>query len=78
MNYRLNPELIKIQSPVILVINGNEEIYRDGRTLTELTFDKNYIIEKITARDDFVVIALKQNEMINNITWSGEEAISFF
>ena len=77
MTYRLNPSLGKITSPVILSIGGAETSYSDGAALTELSFEKNYIVASITARDNAVVVTLQENTAINNISWIGEEAVSF-
>lgn len=78
MNYKLNPELAKIKGPVMLVIDGNEQIYEDGSALTELTFERNYLVDSISARDNTVVVVLRPNHQMNDIHWVGEEAVSFF
>jgi hypothetical protein len=77
MTYKLNPQLRLIKAPVILVIEGVEQCYGSGEELTTLTFDKNYIIDSISARDDRVVVALKENDRQFNINWIGEEEVSF-
>ena len=78
MNYKLNPELAKIDAPVILVIDGEEQSYENGTALLNLNFKQNYLIEKISARDNAVIVFLKVNDAINDINWVGEEAVSFF
>ena len=78
MNYKLNPELAKIESPVILVIDGEEQVYENGTALLHLNFNQNYLIDKISARDNAVIVFLKVNDAINDINWVGEEAVSFF
>lgn len=78
MNYKLNPILAKIQSAVVLVIDGNEQTYDNGTVLTNVAFEQNYLVDSISARDSAVVIVLKQNDKINEINWIGEEAVSFF
>lgn len=77
MTYKLNPQLKLIKALVILVIEGQESCYGSGEELTTLTFDKNYIIDSISARDDKVVVALKENDRQFNINWIGEEEVSF-
>lgn len=77
MTYKLNPQLRLIKAPVILVIEGVEQSYGSGEELTTLTFDKNYIIDSISARDDKVVVTLKENDRQFNINWIGEEEVSF-
>lgn len=78
MNYKLNPELAKIDAPVILVIDGEEQSYENGTALLHLNFKQNYLVEKISARDNAVIVFLKVNDAINDINWVGEEAVSFF
>ena len=78
MNYKLNPKLAKIVAPVILVIDGDEQSYENGVALLRLNFKQNYLVDKITAQNNAVVIFLKVNNEINNINWIGEEAVSFF
>lgn len=77
MTYKLNPQLKLIKGPVILVVEGEEMNYSCGEELTILTFDKNYIIESIRARDGSVIVTLKENDRTFNINWIGEEEVSF-
>lgn len=77
MTYKLSPQLRLIKAPVILVVDGVEKSYGSGEALTTLTFEKNYIIDSISAREDKVVVALKENDRQFNINWIGEEAVSF-
>lgn len=77
MAYKLNPQLRLIKAPVILVIEGMERQYNSGEELTRLTFDKNYIIDSISARDGEVVVTLKENKRNFKIKWVGEEEVSF-
>ena len=78
MNYKLTPELAKIEAPVVLVIDGKEQSYEKGSALLDLNFKQNYLIDKISARDNSVVVFLKRNNEINSINWVGEETVSFF
>lgn len=77
MTFKLNPQLRLIKAPVVLVVDAKEQEYPDGESLTALEFDKRYAIDSISARDDTVVMTLKINERVNDITWIGEEAVSF-
>lgn len=77
MTYKLNPQLKLIKNPVILVIEGAEQGYVSGEELTSLAFEKNYIIDSITAREGKVVVALKEYNRQFNINRGGEEAVSF-
>ena len=77
MTFKLNPQLRVITAPVVLVIDGKERSYPDGESLTALEFDTRYLIDSITARDSTVVVTLKINNRVNDISWVGEEAVSF-
>ena len=39
MTYKLNPELKKIQSPLVLLIDGEKTEYENGNALTEQIFE---------------------------------------
>lgn len=75
--FKLNPQLRLITAPVILVIDGEERIYPDGESLTALEFDQRYVIDSIRAQGNAVVVTLKINDRVNEISWIGEEAVSF-
>lgn len=75
MTYRINQIVAVINCPVITVIDGKETYYDNGKILSEAEFDKYYIITAITAKNDTVILELKENTRENDITWIGEEAI---
>ena len=77
MTFKLNPQLRLIKAQVILVIDGIEQSYPDGESLTALEFDQRYVIDSISARDSIVVVTLKVNDLVNDITWYEEEVVSF-
>lgn len=77
MTFKLNPQLRLIVAPVVLVVDGEEQIYPDGESLVALEFDRRYVIDSISARDNDVVVTLMINDHVNDITWIGEEAVSF-
>ena len=60
MTYKLNPELRKIQSPVVLVIDDTETEYPNGESLMDLVFEKRYSVEHMSARDNMIVILLQE------------------
>lgn len=78
MTFKLNPELRLIKAPVILEINGKEQEYTDGESLTTLAFDRHYIIKSIGAREGAVVVSLKENDRVIAINWNEEEAVISF
>ena len=77
MTYKLNPQLRLIKAPVILLIDRQEQSFGSGQELTNLAFEKNDVIESISARDDKVVVTLKENDRQFMINWIGEEEVSF-
>ena len=60
MTYRLNPELRKIQSPVVLKIGGAELEYPNGTALLDLTFAARYSVRSIAARGGTIIIDLQE------------------
>ena len=81
MTYKLNPELKIIQSPLVLLIDGEKTEYENGNALTEQIFEKNYLIDSITAKENRIVIELKENASVNVIpdSWTNKaDAVSFF
>ena len=80
MTYKLNPNLKKIQSLLIVIIDGTEREYRNGEDLTEQVFEKPYMVDSITARSNRIVIHLRENDRMNAYSEIGQsyESISFF
>lgn len=78
MTYRLNPELVKVLSPVVLVLpDGTRLKYQNGTDAASATFEKRYTLSEVRAIDSKVEISLEEAS-VNNINWIGEEAVSFF
>jgi len=77
MTYKLNAEVSKIKSPVILRIEGREsstdKIYGDGAELANATFEENYVMRSLTAKGDVIVLTVSENPLTNNTNWIGEE-----
>lgn len=40
-------------------------------------YDKQYLVESIRALNSTIYVKLKENDRMHDITWVGEEAISF-
>lgn len=78
MTYKLNPDICKIMSPVILIFpNGNKREYDNGKKAADDTFRCKYMISEMRAVDGKVEIKLMELEA-PNMNWSGEESVSFF
>lgn len=78
MTYKLNPEIRKIISPVVLVFpDGNKQEYDNGEKVTEDSFERKFIVTEIRAVNEKIEVKLTEQEA-PNMNWSGEEAVSFF
>lgn len=75
MTYKTNSAVAKITCPVITVIDGKETRYENSQALVDDIFEKNYVIESMSARNDEIVIFLSEKQIIFGIGWIGEEEI---
>lgn len=80
MTYKLNPEVKKIRSPVVVKFSHQaaEMSFASGAALADAVFDRNYLIESLAAEGDSIVLTVRENDTINAVNWVGEEAVSFF
>lgn len=81
MTYKINPIVEKIQAPIILRIGASaplERRFSSGGELANTTFDKKYLIDSISAKDDAIVIAVTESKTTIPTNWIGEEMVSFF
>lgn len=81
MTYKLNPVVGQFLSPIVLRFrdgNAPNRHFQNGAQLAEETFDKNYLLESVSAQGDQIVLAIKENRKINTANWIGEEMVSFF
>ena len=77
MTYKLNPEIGKIQSPVILIFpDGERREYIDGAAVVEDVFDKMLLMELLRAVGNTVEIKLAESQMTAS-TRIGEEQTFF-
>ena len=77
MTYKLNPEIGKIQSPVVIIFPGGERReYIDGAAVAEDVFDKGFIVESLRAVENTVEIKLTEPQTMAS-TWIGEEQTFF-
>lgn len=78
VTYRINQSVGIIKSPVDVLIGEHCLHFENGKELASAAFDKNYLISSITAKADHIVIILEENKRVNDISWVGKEAVSFF
>lgn len=82
MTYKLDPEVRKITSPIILSFRDGrkDEQFQDGASLANAVFCRNYSVESLSARNGYVVLIVRENDQINATDWADGEAVekSFF
>lgn len=68
----------KIAVPVVCEYGGRRKTFANGAILAETALDRPYEVDKITAENGTIVIALAETEAPMEeraITWIGEEAV---
>ena len=78
MTYKLDQSVAKITSRILLISNGTEKVYENGEQLANADFDKYYLIESISIKDDMIAVKLKENDSINDVKWANNSKVSFF
>ena len=78
MTYKLNPEIRKILSPVVLIFpDGTKQQHASGKAAADTVFDHKYLISTLRAINDAIELKLVEQEA-PIMNWSGESAASFF
>lgn len=77
MKFKIDSGVKKINSPIVLLIDGQEQRFENGADLADYEFDKRYSIESITAKDDIIYLSLQEGESFLSSDWTKEE-VSFF
>lgn len=70
MTYKIDQFVRKISSPIKVVFGNTELIFDNGEALAGYVFDKPYLISKITAQNNTIVLNLAENALINETMWS--------
>lgn len=78
MTYKLNNEVKKIKSPIVLLLCDQELRFNNGIELAKKEFDTPYTIDTITAKDSVVFITVLEKENMPTTDWSKDKDISFF
>lgn len=76
--YKLNSELSKIISLIIVQTPDKTLRFKNGKELCSYTFYESYTVESISACESQIKIVLKNNNQSLNTNWIGEEQVSFF
>ena len=77
MKFKIDTGVKKINSPIVLLVNGQEQRFENGAALVDYEFDKRYSIESITAKDDVIYLSVKEGVSLPSSDWAKEE-VSFF
>lgn len=78
MTYKLNPEIRKIISPIVMIFpDGTKQQYESGKAAAYTVFDHKYTISTLCAVNDIIELKLVEQEA-PIMNWSGESATSFF
>ena len=78
MTYRVEQWVTKITSPIRVITDQAVFNYKNGEFLyNNFKTDKPCIINSIRAENSEVVIELKENEAINDMTWSDSDQSYF-
>ena len=78
MPYKLNLEIRKILSPVVLAYpDGVKQQRVDGNAAADAVFNQKYVISTLRDIDDIIELKLVEQE-VPNLNWSGKSATSFF
>lgn len=66
MTYKIDQCVAKITSHVLLIYDGYEKIFDNGKQLADADFDKYYLVDSISIKDDMIAVTLKENDRIND------------
>ncbi len=70
MTYKLNPEIRKIISPVVLIFpNGDKQEFEDGKAATEAVFVHKYTITAIRVVNERIEVKLTELKA-PNMNWN--------
>ena len=79
MTYKLNPSLIKIESSIDLLFPDNSvKHYESGKELVNDIFDKRYTVKSIKVKDSNTIEISLEELSVPDISYTGEELVSFF
>ena len=75
--YKIDP-IVKKSSSKIVVCTGDQKLeYCSGIELSKAQFDKRYVIDRIYAENERIIIVLKEAE-INSTDWCQDKDVGFF
>ena len=75
--YKMDPIVKKISSEIVVCIGGQKLEYCSGIELSKAQFDKRYVIDRIYAENERIIIVLKEAD-INSTDWCQDKDVGFF
>ncbi len=79
MTYKLNPIVSQFLSSIILRFDDSDipgRYFENGAQLAEESFDKNYLLESVSAQNNQIILTVKENGLINSTGWVGKDNVS--
>ena len=77
MKFKIDSGVMRIVSPIVLIIDGQEQRFENGAALADYEFDKRYSIESISAKGDIIYLSAKEGVSSPSSDWT-KEKVSFF
>ena len=77
MKFKIDSGVMRIVSPIVLIIDGQEQRFENGAALADYEFDKRYSIESISAKGDIIYLSAKEGVSSPSSDWA-KEKVSFF
>ena len=71
MTYKLEYFIEKIESPVIAAFPDGEKEFSSGKELADSAFEKYYLVDTISVKDNKICINFYENKKVNIINWIG-------
>jgi hypothetical protein len=75
--YKIDPIVKKISSKIVVCTGDQTLEYCSGIELSKAQFDKRYVIDRIYAENERIIIVLKEVD-INSTDWCQDKDVGFF
>lgn len=75
--YEIDPIVKKISSEIVVCTGDQKLEYCSGIELSKAQFDKRYVIDRIYAENERIIIVLKEAD-INSTDWCQDKDVGFF
>lgn len=78
MKYKIDQFVSKITAPIEVLFEDKRLEFADGYELADCEFEKPYIIQAISSKNNKVVIVITENNRINDVRQICKEQAGFF